>query len=77
MTVTARAVEMVTFTIVLDLTRETEKAYKVMHGGYLPKSLVTAERTGDIVAQWETSQKKKLIECVIANVTMPKWLAKR
>lgn len=56
----------VTFQTRLDTKRETEKAFKVDGGSWLPKSLVTAEITGEYAPH-----------ILIARVTMPKWLANK
>lgn len=66
----------VTFTTVLDIARETPKAYKVLTGSYLPKSQVTIEilRTENRAPHYGA---KKLVAVQHVNVTMPEWLARR
>jgi hypothetical protein len=66
----------VTFQTVLDIARETPKAYKILTGNYLPKSQVQVE------VLWEEDRAphygaKKLVAVQHVRVTMPKWLAER
>jgi hypothetical protein len=67
--------ETVTFQTVLDPARETAKAYKVVTGAYLPKSLVT------FVLDREEMRPPfygaKPIRSQHGTITMPKWLANR
>ena len=70
----------VTFTTSLVPSRETDRAYCVLGGQYLPKSQVTV---GEVqIERWIDGGKnrfgKKLspILVQIVEVTMPKWLVK-
>lgn len=69
--------KMVTFQTVLESARETPKAYKVLTGSYLPKSLVTVEFLDEDHERAPHYGAKRLVTVRTANVTMPGWLARR
>ena len=66
----------VTFQTILVPSRETAKAFCILGGDYLPKSLCTVEYLDD---EYEIDNKgtKRLITVRDANITMPEWLAKK
>jgi hypothetical protein len=67
--------ENVTFQTILVPSRETPKAYCVLGGSYLPKSLVTA---GPVLIERRLALRPgsaKTILTHVVEVTMPKWLA--
>lgn len=72
----SNSVKTVTFQTVLDKGRETPKAYKIVTGNHLPKSLVTIEllREENRVPYYGA---KKEIAVQVVNVTMPEWLARK
>ena len=67
----------VTFQTVLDIERETLKAFKIYQGSYLAKSLVTVEPIATDTRTMQQGKRTVVAPVQIVNVTMPRWLADR
>lgn len=67
----------VTFQTILDPSRETPKAYKVLSGGYFPKSQVSIVITGETTRHYKYAKGSEILKGQIVQITMPEWLARR